>query len=468
MSYTGKNYLDLTGLTTYDGLIKEHIRTEDAKAIKFAKLSSDGNNLLLYKSDTANAQTAENSADFTIPMGSAALKSLITSLGTAVGATPDSAQDPTSYSAPTFTGDIASATSIANACQLLDTHIGTLASLTTTDKTNIVTAINEIVSAIAGLDVDEFALATVNNNVVTIKGIKEVDGKIGVGTDNTKDVVLEEVAITGAAEDVSTAAITDGDAENPETLYTAGDVQSTLENIARDLNNLTEESAVTVEKQTTADSGYAATYIIKQNNVQVGDKINIPLDFLVKNATIETVTVADEPYTGAEVGDKYIDFVINVKVGTATDEHIYIPVNDLVHPISGGTTTVTSEYELQVSVSTTNEITATLNNIYAKKVQYVPTSQTTILTNVTTVEGALNKIDELIQGMDADLDATSMTPADVGGTAPLAVVTGVTEVDGEVTGVDSGDADPFGAAAGVYNAIGSIATSSIEALFPTT
>ena len=36
----------------------------------------------------------------------------------------------------------------------------------------------------------------------------------------------------------------------------------------------------TVEKQATPDSGFAASYIVKQNGEQVGTKINIPKDLL--------------------------------------------------------------------------------------------------------------------------------------------------------------------------------------------
>ena len=120
---------------------------------------------------------------------------------------------------------------------------------------------------------------------------------------------------------------------------------------------------------------------------------------------------------------------------------------------------------MQTSVDVNNQISATLNNIYALKVQYSPTSANTVMPNVTTVKGALDAIDSLVQNMDADLDASSSSSADAGGTSPLAVVTGVTQADGTVTAVDSGEADPFGAAAAVYGAMGSIADASIEALF---
>lgn len=87
---------------------------------------------------------------------------------------------------------------------------------------------------------------------------------------------------------------------------------------------------VSVVEQGTADTGYAKTYVVKQNNNQVGAKINIPKDFLVKSGSVKTVTTANSPVTGYQVGDKYIDFVINAKDNSGTDEHMYILVSDLV------------------------------------------------------------------------------------------------------------------------------------------
>ena len=89
-------------------------------------------------------------------------------------------------------------------------------------------------------------------------------------------------------------------------------------------------SVVDVKKLDTAETGYIATYQITQGGNPVGVNINIPKDFLVKSASLKEVTEADKPYTGAKVGDKYIDFIVNSKDGSATEEHIYLPVNDLV------------------------------------------------------------------------------------------------------------------------------------------
>ena len=97
----------------------------------------------------------------------------------------------------------------------------------------------------------------------------------------------------------------------------------------------------------TADTGYLKTYKLQANtgasgayvDVSGAANINIPKDFLVKSATLETVATADSPVAGYAVGDKYIDFVINTKdtaEGSAVDSHIYLNVKDLFNPYTNG------------------------------------------------------------------------------------------------------------------------------------
>lgn len=125
-------------------------------------------------------------------------------------------------------------------------------------------------------------------------------------------------------------------------------------------NVVDEGKTYTMAKNATAEEGYLATYQLQQvvggKTTNVGVPINIPKDFLVKSASVQTVTVADQPYKGAKVGDKYIDFVINVKSGTATDEHLYLPVNELVDTY----TAQQEATEIQLAISKTNEISATI------------------------------------------------------------------------------------------------------------
>lgn len=91
-----------------------------------------------------------------------------------------------------------------------------------------------------------------------------------------------------------------------------------------------------VAKQATAEAGFLSTYYLTKDGAQVGEKINIPKDFLVNSADIKTVETADTPYKGAQVGDLYIDFVINSKSADDTASHVYLPVNELVDAYTGG------------------------------------------------------------------------------------------------------------------------------------
>lgn len=75
-----------------------------------------------------------------------------------------------------------------------------------------------------------------------------------------------------------------------------------------------------------AESGdYAAVYHLTVDGVNTGTAINIPKDLVVQSGTVETVVTPDVPYEGAQVGDKYIDLVIQNQA-----QHLYIPANSLV------------------------------------------------------------------------------------------------------------------------------------------
>lgn len=72
-------------------------------------------------------------------------------------------------------------------------------------------------------------------------------------------------------------------------------------------------------------SGFAATYYLTKDGQRLGVPINIPLDQVLKSSSIKTVTTANSPYSGAKVGDKYIEFLFQ---NNNTPQ--YLPVQDLV------------------------------------------------------------------------------------------------------------------------------------------
>lgn len=114
---------------------------------------------------------------------------------------------------------------------------------------------------------------------------------------------------------------------------------------------------VDVVKQATAETGYASTYYVTQAGVQVGAKINIPKDYLVKSCSVKTCTEADKPVEGYKVGDKYIDFVVNTATGTGDESHIYLLVNELVDVYTGKAVTD----GISVAIDDHNEVSATVS-----------------------------------------------------------------------------------------------------------
>lgn len=91
-----------------------------------------------------------------------------------------------------------------------------------------------------------------------------------------------------------------------------------------------------LEKQTTAESGSIASYKLKKTVGETvtyeGDTINIPSDKVLKSGSLEYVTTADSPYPDAEVGDPYLDLVLE----DASNSHVYIPVKNLVDVPTAG------------------------------------------------------------------------------------------------------------------------------------
>ena len=91
--------------------------------------------------------------------------------------------------------------------------------------------------------------------------------------------------------------------------------------------------------------------------------IDIPKDFLVKEANIGTVTAADKQEGGKfenddsfDVGDKYLDFTVNVQTGAAeTDSHIYLNVKDLAHVYSAGNgVDISASDEISIKIDSSN------------------------------------------------------------------------------------------------------------------
>ena len=90
-------------------------------------------------------------------------------------------------------------------------------------------------------------------------------------------------------------------------------------------------TVVTVEKQQTAESGYASTYVVKQNGTQVGAKINIEKDKMLRSVSVETVgatPTTEESTYNMSTGDQYILMIVNTTDNDGTSR-LVLPITDV-------------------------------------------------------------------------------------------------------------------------------------------
>lgn len=222
------------------------------------------------------------------------------------------------------------------------------------------TAFNDLpyITALAG-DVPEWAKAA-TKPVYEAKEIKNIDTYIaGKVQDTDTQYKLEQDATDPHILILSAKALADEDytevvrITTADTTYTAADGSVTVDadaktigvNVSAEADNGLEKKddglyvkdhTFDVVKKDTANDGYIATYQVKVDGTAVGADINIPKDYLVKSADIKVVDTVDAPYTGAAVGDKYIDFVVNTVDGDGNENHIYLAIKDFVKEYTAG------------------------------------------------------------------------------------------------------------------------------------
>ena len=242
---------------------------------------------------------------------------------------------------------------------------------------------------------------------------------------------LADVAKSGDAEDVAVA--------DENSKFTATNVEDALEELYDAIQ--TADAAGEVTMESASGSGDVLTVYSLYQGVLSGDSaaeklakkigdINIPKDYLVRSATIQTVTVDDEPYTGAAVGDKYIDFVVNTKDGdSGTPVHMYIALNDLVSVIQGSTGS-----EITVAIGANNTIGATVNEISGDKIIYqVGTGGAEDIT----VNDQLDALSDAIAGGIESLDGSATIATEASGI--VTIKGGIIEVDGVIDNDSSSD-----------------------------
>lgn len=181
-----------------------------------------------------------------------------------------------------------------------------------------------------------------------------------------------------------------------------------------------------IVKLGTATEGYIATYQLQKDGAQAGVNIDIPKDYLVKSAEIKTSTGEGDP-SGLPTGSKYIDFVINTKVGTGEESHIYLDVQELVDAYTAGN---------GIEISETNVVSA---KVVAANGLSVGTAGIAMALASATANGAMSKEQFTKLGEIAD-NATANTITLNGAVTPdptfYAPITGGTAGQQLVSGGD--------------------------------
>lgn len=381
---TVKKYLDYAGLGSYDTQLKAWANGANQLGYK-SFVVNEGKLYLFTKQDAAVSDIVASGDNATpyVDISGSDISSTLDALAAVIGATYSNGAY--SMTLTGFGNDVDTAVEALNELRSeLTTATNNITTLNGSDSTSGSVA-KAIKDAIEALDVSEFALASkdASTNVVTIKGIKEVDGVIAVGTDTTKDVTLAAVAATGAAEDVSYTATIGG--------TSVTDVDSALDALAT-LAGSGAASKTIYMASGTPGADYAAVYNIYQGsegdastpdaNELVGT-INIPKDQFVDEASLVDITfdstnvklmdgatdvtslITSGTPTAADAG-KYVKLVFEVTTGNAAKSTIYISVKSLVDVYTGGDTS-----EISVSVdASTNVITATVVKVAGTKVVY--------------------------------------------------------------------------------------------------
>ena len=157
--------------------------------------------------------------------------------------------------------------------------------------------------------------------------------------------------------DVNTELDKKADKSTVDAMYTNGQIDTAVQGAKDYAKGLVDaipaqtDYTVTITEDTT-DSTIAKRFIFTQLGEEIG-RIDLAKELVVTSGSVKEVTVADAPYTGAKVGDKYIELVI-----ANQNTPIYVPAKDLVDIY----TAKDGAAEVQVAISSTNEISATLVN----------------------------------------------------------------------------------------------------------
>ena len=244
--------------------------------------------------------------------------------------------------------------------------------------------------AVTAKSLDLSGLVTIANNTTSIKGTttsmvtvanNQIDATNLMGfIGNTSASRIVSTDANGKLAYGDTKVTTIGDSPTATQIPTASAVKNYVDNHSIGLTSTDSSVTITgdltkdlatnlyIKKQTTADTGYAATYQLQIGNgagaTAIGDKIQILKDQFLKavefiaSATNADVTAAGGQGTaGFAEGEPVIKFTMELTgTDSDTDSYLYVPVKSLVdvYTAGNGIDTITSNI-IKVKVDTSTE-----------------------------------------------------------------------------------------------------------------
>ena len=338
-----KKYLDLQGLTTYDGKIKGYVNEKesalDAKitAEKNRAEGVEGTLTGLTTDAKDNLVAAINEVDSNANAAAVAAKAAqddVNALETLVGEIPAGA---TATTVVGYAKEVADAAT-GSASQIAEDLAAEITRAKAAEKAaqDAANAAQSDVDALEGLvgTLPEGAIAK------TVTGyIDEAAGKVAADL-IALDGSLKAVAKSGAAADVSIA--------DEGGKITATTVEGALAELAEAINATSTAGVVTCEKSSPSD--VAARYTFKQGGIE------IPKDMVVESGAVVTNPEGQPAGT-----------YIVLTLANKAENKLYINVTDLIEYVTGGETD-----EIAVAVSAEHVATATVKKITATKIIYKP------------------------------------------------------------------------------------------------
>lgn len=305
-------FLNLTGLQEYDSFIKNHISEEDAKSIKLVKVVGD--KIQFFKSETDNG-----TADFEFTINNQDLSDLLKKITDGIsGNVVVVGENGTVEDSGTAFLDMATKSDV----EQIDKKVGDTSDLSTTSKTEIVGAINELKESIDNNKND--SAITIDDGDTTDGYLKSYTIKQGQNTIGVIDIPKDLLGVTGSVEE-------DPDDKDPGTyikLEINGQEEPIYINVSALLEEYTvEEEAVQIQLEidkytreisATIVAGSVGTTELAENAVTT-EKIansNVTYDKLAENVknAFDTAGSANNAEINAKNYAKSLDDATNERI----------------------------------------------------------------------------------------------------------------------------------------------------------